>query len=339
MKLASGGSSMAEVSVRSARMERPPSSQFNSRKRILRNYILIAAMLLAPLASFSQAETKKLVLIAGKPSHPPRMHEFNAGVQLLVKCLQDVPDLETHFVLNGWPTDESIFEGADAVVFYMDGGGKHEVVGEDGRRLKIVDQWASQGVGLGFMHYGVEVLADQAGAEFKRWIGGHYEHMHSCNPMWEPNFVTFPDHPVSRGVKPFQIKDEWYFNMRFVADVSGNEAGPMNDMKFVPILVATPSDEVRDGPYVYPPGPYPHIQANKGRAEAMMWTVERADGGRGFGFTGGHFHDNWGNDDFRKVVLNSMLWIAKAEVPETGVVSKLTPADLEANLDPKPARK
>ncbi|MCG8653616.1 MAG: ThuA domain-containing protein [Pirellulales bacterium] len=285
------------------------------------------------------AETAKIVLVAGKPSHPPRMHEFNAGVQLLAKCLASVPDVETKFVLNGWPEDESIFENASAVIFFMDGGGKHEIVQEDGRRLALIDRWAQQGVGLGFMHYGVEVLADQAGQEMKRWIGGHYEHMHSCNPIWEPSFTAFPDHPITRGVKPFQIKDEWYFNMRFVGDWTGDQPEQSDTLKFVPILVAAPSAEVRDGPYVYPKGPYPHIQASKGRAEAMMWSVQRRDGGRGFGFTGGHFHDNWGNDNFRKVVLNGILWLGQVEVPPGGVESTVSQADLDANLDPKKARK
>ena len=284
------------------------------------------------------AEAKKIVLVAGKPSHPPRMHEFNAGVQLLAKCLKNVSDVEPQVVLNGWPKDESIFADADAVIFFMDGGGKHEVVQEEGRRLKIVEKMASQGVGLGFMHYGVEVIADQAGEEFKRWIGGHYEHMHSCNPIWEPSFLSFSDHPVSQGVEPFQIKDEWYFNIRFVSDLSGNQSTDVQGMKFVPILVATPSVDVRNGPYVYPKGPYAHIQASKGRAEAVMWTVQRTDGGRGFGFTGGHFHDNWGNDNFRKVVLNAILWIAKVEIPENGVQSTISREELDANLDPKPAR-
>ena len=287
----------------------------------------------------AKAETKSVVLVAGKPSHPPRMHEFNAGVQLLARCLDDLDQIKVQFVLNGWPEDESIFEAADAIVFFMDGGKRHEVLQEEGRRLKLVDALAARGVGLGFMHYGVEVLADQAGEEFKRWIGGHYEHMHSCNPIWEPNFVAFPDHPVTHGVKPFQIEDEWYFNMRFVGDSSGNERAAFeNGMNFVPILVATPSNDVRDGPYVYPRGPYPHIQASAGRAEAVMWTVERTDGGRGFGFTGGHFHDNWGNDEFRKVVLNAIVWLAKAEVPEGGVSSSVSKEQLDANLDPKPPR-
>ncbi len=288
------------------------------------------------LVSFAQdGASKKIVIIAGKPSHPPRMHEFNAGVKLLAGCLKDHPGVDVQYSLNGWPADESIFKDAKAVIFYMDGGGKHEVVQEDGRRLKMIQQWVDSGVGIGCMHYGVEVLKDQAGQEFKKWIGGHYENQFSCNPMWEPSFSEFPEHPITRGVKPFQIKDEWYFNMRFVNDIPGNVAANVSDVKFVPILVASPSDDVRDGPYVYPKGPYPHIQAMNGRAEAMMWSVERPNGGRGFGFTGGHYHDNWGNDSFRKVVLNAMLWLAHVEVPSDGVDSKVTAEELDANLDVK----
>lgn len=301
---------------------------------------MLLVLSLVPV-SLSQAgeQTKKLIIVAGKPSHPPRMHEFNAGVQLLAGCLKDFPGLKTQYVLNGWPTDERIFEDADAVVFYMDGGGGHEVVQERGRRLEIVDGWAKKGMGLGFMHFAVEVVPDQAGRQFHRWIGGYYEHLFSCNPIWEPRFESFPEHPITRGVKPFQIKDEWYFNMRFSAGLEGNKPKALEGTKFVPILTAAPSDEVRNGPYVYPPGPYRHIQDAKGRAESMMWAVERAEGGRGFGFTGGHFHDNWGNDQFRKVVLNAMVWLAKCEIPAEGVKSQVTAKELDDNLDPKPAKK
>ena len=65
-----------------------------------------------------------------------------------------------------------------------------------------------------------------------------------------------------------------------------------------------------------------------------MWAIERADGGRGFGFTGGHFHANWGNDDFRRAVLNALVWVTGAEVPAGGVTSTLSAGDLERDLDP-----
>jgi hypothetical protein len=300
-------------------------------------YSLLVAILSLLGAPLNGTEVRELVLVAGKPSHPARMHEFNAGVQLLAKCLQDVPGLNVDIVLNGWPSDLGLLERADAVVFYMDGGSKHEVVQDGERRLRLVDTLAKRGAGLGFMHYGVEVTPDRGGAEFKRWIGGHYEHMHSCNPIWEPSFARFPEHPATRGVKPFAIKDEWYFNIRFVSGLAGDRAGRTSSLNFLPLLVASPTDAVRDGPYVHPKGPYGHIQSAKGRAEAMMWVVERNDGGRGFGFTGGHFHDNWGNDEFRKVVLNTLVWLSGVEVPERGLPSRVTASELDANLDPKDA--
>jgi hypothetical protein len=304
---------------------------------------LLALALALGFAPFSlDAKTpdgrQKLVLVAGKPSHPPRMHEYNAGMLLLAKCLaQGAPELKVEVVRNGWPQDESVFDGADGVVFFMDGGPRHDVAQEGGARLAKIDAWTKRGVGIGALHYGVEVVADQAGEQFRRWIGGHYENMYSCNPMWEPNFNLFPVHPITRGVQPFQIKDEWYFNMRFMDGFTADGPTEKEGTKFVPILVAKPGDEVRNGPYVAPKGPYPHIQAASGRPEAMMWAVERPDGGRGFGFTGAHFHDNWGNDNFRKVVLNALVWVAKGEVPANGVESHITKEDLDANLDPKPA--
>jgi len=283
---------------------------------------LIAAM--ATLAPQAMAEeNKQLLLIAGTPSHGPGDHEFNAGVQLLAQCLKSVPNLEVTIQLNGWPKDEAIFDGKDGILMYMDGGANHPAVQED--RLAFLGGLMKKGVGFMCAHYGVDVPADNGGSEFKQWIGGHYEAGYSCNPMWSPEYKEFPDHPVANGVKPFQIKDEWYMHMRFRDDISG----------VTPLLVGTPSDDVRDGPYVYPKGPYEHIQADKGKPETMMWAVEREDGGRGVGFTGGHIHKNWGHDDFRKIVLNALVWITGMDVPENGVESTVTADDLAKNLDPK----
>lgn len=310
------------------------SAPFSSMKNLLLAFLAFA-FAATPLLAKTPDGKQKLVLIAGKPSHPPRMHEFNAGVQLLAKCLKEQPNLVVEYVLNGWPDNEAVFQDADAVVFYMDGGPKHEAVKDGGKRLALIEEWAKKGVGIGCMHYGVEVVPEQAGDQLKRWIGGFYEGMYSCNPIWQPTFTSFPEHPITRGVQPFQIKDEWYFNMRFLGDFNADSAKTADGVTFTPILVTKPDDDVRDGPYVHPKGPYEHIVKASGRQEAVMWAVERADGGRGFGFTGGHFHDNWGNESFRKTVLNALVWVTKGEVPASGVASQVTPEDLNANLDPK----
>jgi type 1 glutamine amidotransferase len=186
-----------------------------------------------------------------------------------------------------------------------------------------------RGVGLLCAHYAVEVPKEKGGPEFLDWIGGYYETGFSTNPHWDAEFKSLPQHPITNGVKPFTIRDEWYFNMRFRPGMKG----------VVPILAAKPSDEDRQGKSSSPRGPYPHIVADKGREEILMWAVERPDKGRGVGFTGGHTHQNWGNDNFRKLILNALLWTAKMEVPSEGVQSSVRQEELKLNLDPKPARK
>lgn len=274
----------------------------------------------------SAARPRRLVLIAGKPSHPTLMHEFHAGCRILRRCLEGVKGLQVSLYTYGWPEDPRAFAEADAVALYMDGGAKHAALQEN--HLRVLTGLIERGVGLGCLHYAVEVPAEVAGKQWQEWIGGHYEHLYSVNPIWEAEFKELPKHPITRGVKPFKATDEWYFNMRFRPEMKG----------ITPILVAQPSDDVRDGPYVYPQGPYDHIVAARGREEVLMWCVERPDGGRGFGFTGGHTHLGWGHDDFRKIVLNALVWLAKAEVPKRGVASQVTAAELYQHLDDKPGR-
>ncbi len=282
------------------------------------------------------AAERKLVMIAGPQSHPPMMHEFRAGSMLLQKRLQSVPGLKVELVTNGWPTkivdgkrvdDNTVFEGADAIFIYSDGGGRHLAI--QGERLEFLRGLMAKGVSLGLAHYAVEVPADKGGPEWQQWIGGYYETNFSCNPIWDADVKELPAHPITRGVKPFVTKDEWYFNMRF----RENKAGVKD------IIVATPTDATRDGPYVSPKGPYPHIQAAKGRPETLAWAVERPDGGRGFGFTGGHFHANWQNDDQRRLVLNALVWLAKLDVPAGGIDSaQVSDEELKQNLDDKTPR-
>ncbi len=275
------------------------------------------------LSLSAHADPNRILLIAGRPSHGPGDHEFRAGMLLIQRSLNQLSGVQAIVASNGWPVSADAFDGVSAVAIYADGGAGHPAIQEE--RMNFIHGLARKGIGLGFMHYGVEVPKGDPGRAMQEWIGGYYEHEFSCNPMWSPEFKSFPDHPVTRGVQPFSIRDEWYFNMRFREDMKG----------ITPILVATPDDAVRNGPYVWPQGPYPHIQGAKGRSESMMWVREREDGGRGFGFTGGHFHRNWGNPEFRKVVLNGLLWIAKSDVPARGAEVAVDVAELERNLDPK----
>lgn len=271
-------------------------------------------------------QKKKIVLVAGKPSHGYGAHDFHAGVILLQKRLNALPGIEavTHF--NGWPKDPTAFDDADAVVLYMDGGGGHPV----NKHLEEVQKLMRRGVGLMCMHYAVEVPAGPVGDHFKDWIGGYYESGFSINPHWTAMAELDTSHPIARGVKAFGVKDEWYYNMRFRDDTSGIKH----------ILRAKPDDEARSGSTSSPRGPKKHIVDAKGRIETLMWAVERPDGGRGVGFTGGHFHKHWANDDYRKLVLNAIVWTAGGEVPSAGIESApVSEQELgENNDEPKPKK-
>ena len=305
----------------------------------LRRVLGFTIVAVALLTTFPvRTADKRIVLIAGRPSHPPGMHEFRAGCLLLQKALASVPGVTVQVYDMGWPAKEvdgkrvdesALLDNADAVLIFADGGKGHPALQNE--RMNVIDALEAKGVGLGFAHYGVEVPAGVPGEAMQRWNAGYYETNWSVNPMWKPSFEKFPSHPITRGVKPFATHDEWYFNMRWVPT-------PPAKGRITPLLVATPSDEVRKGPYVSPRGPYEHIIAASGREETMMWAYERPNGGRSFGFTGGHTHAHWGDPNQRKVMLNALLWIAKVDVPKNGVEDKIVEADLAENLDDKRKR-
>ena len=266
---------------------------------------------------------KTVVFVAGTPSHGYGSHEHNAGSLLLAKTLQQaLPHFQCRVVQNGWPkSGMAEFESADAVVVYCDGGPRHLLNPHIDEFAKLMDK----GVGLCCIHYGVEVPKGKSGEAFLEWIGGYFETNWSVNPHWTARFQEFPDHPVANGVKPFEINDEWYFHMRFQPGMEG----------VTPILSAVPPHETMSRPDGEHSGnPYVRRAVAQREPQHTGWVYQRPNGGRGFGFTGGHKHWNWGDDNFRKVVLNAIVWTAHGTVPPDGVQTTTpTQADLEANQD------
>jgi type 1 glutamine amidotransferase len=261
----------------------------------------------------AHAADTKIILIAGRSSHGPGEHEFNAGTKLLVKCLKEIPGIDPVFIAGGWPQEESVFQGTKSVVFFMDGGGGHPMI-QGKQRMETMRRLMDEGVGLVCLHYAVEFPEGEAGDQLLDWLGGYYETHYSDNPHNTADIEPQEGHPITRGVKPFRINDEWYFKIRFRPD----------DPRVTPVLIA--KSLVGHDKKTY-------------TDQVVGWATERKHGGRAFGFTGAHFHRNWGNADFRKVVLNAILWSAKLEVPSAGVQCEVSAEDLEKNLDPKGLRK
>jgi type 1 glutamine amidotransferase len=284
-----------------------------------------AALFLAVLTLATARADKSIVLIAGSVSHGAGEHEFRAGCLLLADCLNKIPGIHASVASNGWPADVSILKSADAVLVFADGGTGHPLIPAD--RRKLFDELAAKGVGIGMAHYGVEVPAGEPGFAMLRWTGGYFEMYWSVNPTWTASFNQLPKHPITRGVKPFAIDDEWYYHMRFTPDMKG----------VTPILSVLPPpstlDRGGDGPHSG--NPWVRADVAKGIPQVLMWSFDRPGGGRGFGFTGGHYHKNWGDENFRKLMLNAIVWAAHGDVPPEGIASTVTAEQLAANQDKK----
>lgn len=251
---------------------------------------------------------KRIVFIAGLKTHGYGEHSHNAGCLFLAKCLNEsVPGVEAVVHRDGWPAEPSYLAGASAVVIYMDGGDKHPML----PHLDALDALMKRGVGLAVLHYALVAPQGEPGDKLLQWIGGYYETYWSVNPIWTARFERLPEHPVTRGVRPFTMCDEWYYHMRFRENMDG----------VTPILTAVPPDATRQGP----DGPHsgnPVVRSRKGMAEHVAWVYDRPGGGRGFGFTGAHYHWALADDNYRRVLLNGIAWSAGVDIPRDGIASK-----------------
>ena len=286
--------------------------------------LALAAVLMGPVVhSAAAAETrpKKIVLLAGTVHQGPSCHpagtlDYALAARLLKRCLDQsatASGIETEIHFDGWPRDPKTLDDADTIVVLSDGADRneqdHPLLVDD--RLDVLARQMDRGCGLVAIHWTVFVPQQRGGDEFLEWIGGYFDYQSGGGPRnWFSKIQTAtttcqpttPAHPISRGLEPFSLREEYYYNIRFRPD----------DPRLVPILTT----------------PIP----GEAKPQTVAWAVERAGGGRGFGFTGGHFFDNWGVAPFRRMVLNAILWTAHVDVPAGGVQSKPT-------IDDAPARR
>ena len=277
--------------------------------------------LLLPLVvgTLVSGATKEILFIAGPPSHGHLEHEQKADAMIFAAALNKLKGFHATVSENGWPTDPALIKKADAIWIFCDGSEKH-LINQGDHERQIADAM-KRGAGLMLYHYGTEPPAAALHKEFLDWIGGYFELNYSVNPIFEADFQTLPKHPIASGVVPFKIKDEWYYNIRFVEGMKG----------VTPILVTVPPASSlgrKDGPR----SGNPDVRSKAGQPQVLMWAYERPDGGRGVGFTGGHYHMNLANDNIRKVILNSLVWVAKGKVPPNGIDSTVTQDELMQNL-------
>ncbi|MEZ6126095.1 MAG: ThuA domain-containing protein [Planctomycetaceae bacterium] len=273
-------------------------------------HLLTAIVSLCLMDSIAVADPVRIVLVAGETAEVDTMghHDYLAGCECLRVLLSQSANVEPVRVNDGWPSDDGIFDGAAAIVFYTDGGGKQAFLNSPERTARV-QALVDSGVGLVMIHQAVdfpEAVADQA----RSWLGGIYQKDQSGRGHWPSAHVDFPDHPVCRGVTPWKVKDGWLNGIQFVADRAG-----------VTPLVWSGKDYEES--------------SRSNDADIVAWTFDRPDKGRSFCFTGLDAHSAWELPGMTQLVVNGILWSAHQDIPAEGAPSSISKQQLDEMLTPR----
>jgi type 1 glutamine amidotransferase len=248
-------------------------------------------LFLVALASATAEEPKRLLLIGqGPDGHPPATHEFMAGLQVIKAILGNHPSLSLRSVKadEPWPEGPSEIDRADGVVLFVTQGARFAA--HDPARLAAFQRLVFRGGGVVGLHWAIGCKDAEYIPPFLAILGGcHGGPDRKYTVLESPQEVrpANSSHPITAGISPFQARDEFYHHLKFV----------------------TPGD-----------GLLPVLKTKiEGEDQTIAWSWERPDGGRSFGFSGLHFHDNWRLVEYRRLVSQAVLWTLSIPVPSDGL--------------------
>lgn len=258
------------------------------------------------------AEAVRIALLQGRMKTPdrPGHHDYAAGCALLERLLPQTPGVDTVVVREGWPRDASVLDDARALVCYARGGKQPFL--QSPERLERMQALVDRGIGLVMIHQAVSfkpALAPQATA----WLGGAHVWGQAPRGHWRTHHRDLPEHPVTRGVPPWKIRDGWLNGIRFVDGMDG----------VTPLVWS---------------GPAHHGARTGGDADVVAWAYERPGGGRSFCFSGLDAHSAWSATGVRQLVVNGILWSAGVPIPEDGAPCAVDAAALRSLLTPRGSR-
>ncbi len=125
--------------------------------RMLCAIVALSCSLFASASQHAHAQNsdgKRIVFLAGKPSHGYGSHEHLAGCRVLAGSIQQaLPNVKCEVYSGGWPDSDDVLDGADTIIMYCDGGANHPAL----KHLPALDKQMQRGAGFVCLHYGVEV--------------------------------------------------------------------------------------------------------------------------------------------------------------------------------------
>ena len=254
--------------------------------------------------------TKRLLLLGQKPDgHPVGTHEYMPGQRILKEILGRVPGLSVEIVQadDPWTEGPELLAKADGVVLFVSEGAKW--ISADPRRYEAFEKLAARGGGLSVIHWGCGTKDAKNIEPFTRLFG-------ACHggPDRKYKFTDFdvalptPDQPICSGLKPWQLNEEYYFALKR-STLAGAKLTPLAEITNLPDA-KTPEERM------------------------VSWAYERPDAGRSFGYTGLHYHKNWGREECRRLVVQGIAWTMRLEIPAIGLDTKFSPVLLETGTTP-----
>ena len=260
---------------------------------------LVVSSVLACGSVSSRADAPKRVLLLGqKRDHPPGSHEYVPGLNVLHKCLRGVQGLDLVLMDadEPWPQGPREIDRADGLVLYLGQGARW--VQNDPQRLRAIRRFAQRGGALVALHWAIGAKEDRYIEPYRHILGGIHggkdrKYIFTKAPL--DVRVVAPSHPITTAIAGFPLQDEFYYHLKFA-----------EDGQLTPILQITVA----------------------GEPETVAWTYERPDGGRSFGFSGMHFHDNWRLEPCRRLAAQAVLWTLKMPVPADGLPVDVSKEDL-----------
>lgn len=233
--------------------------------------------------------TQRVLLLAQSPDgHPPATHEYVAGLNLLQHLLKRQPQLEPRLVIADapWTHGPDLLDSADAAVLYLSEGAKW--LSADEARLAAFQRLAARRGGLSCLHWAMGTKPAEPIPAYLALFGGCHGGPDRKYQFLETELQPVAEsHPIIQGVKPLVVREEFYYALKWT------------DL---------------------PPAPRPLLEARIDEQWfPVAWAWERPDGGRSFGFSGLHYHANWDRLDYRRVVVQGILWTLGRPIPAEGI--------------------
>ena len=266
---------------------------------------LLLGFVLAGNSSAAEPRPKRLLIVGqGSDGHPTTTHEFMPGAKVLAELLKPYKAVQTSLVNadEPWMDGAKLIDKADGIVMLVTQGAQWMQM--EPQRHAALKRLAARGGAITALHWSV-------GAQDAKYIQGQLDLLGATRGGPQRKYLVLatelkrvvPAHPILSGLGDFKVYDEIYYALDRVPRIQ------------------------------------PLFTANiDGKDEMAAWSWERSDGGRSFGFVGLHFHSNWQLPEYRRFVVQGVLWSLKLPIPTGGVTVDIDSKKLELNgVLPPPA--